>query len=259
MMEFDDLNRAIEASASSGRTVHVFFRDDDADDDIPNFHRLLDIFHERHAPINLEVIPGTLTSRGADSLLRRWNQAGGLIELNQHGWIHANHETEGRKHEFGPSRNYEQQFLDIQRGRDVLNDVFGSAWRPVFTPPWNRCTRDTLRVLDELGFAVLSRDTSELSTTGYGFREISITLDIFSWKNGATLKASTNINECLTSQVRAGGLIGILLHHKVMTPEAFGTVDRLLETLTRSEAIRIHTFESVLKLVAEKEAQACMA
>jgi peptidoglycan/xylan/chitin deacetylase (PgdA/CDA1 family) len=244
MTPFDELKQALDTAAACGRNVDVFFRDDDADDDLPNLHCLLDTFGERGAPINLEVIPGTLTSRGADLLQRRRKQ--GLIELNQHGWMHTNHEAAGRKYEFGPSRNYAQQFEDIERGRDVLNSIFAGDWRPVFTPPWNRCTRDTLRAVDELGFAALSRDASEAPVTDHRFCEISTTFDIYTWKNGAAMKPEAVVAASLAAQVRAGHAIGILLHHKVMTPEAFEIVGNLLDQFRQSSAVRLHTFESAM-------------
>ena len=65
----NDCNRRLETQLSTqrspaGRTVEVFFRDDDADDDLPNLHRLLDLFLGCSAPISLAVIPGTLTGSG---------------------------------------------------------------------------------------------------------------------------------------------------------------------------------------------------
>jgi hypothetical protein len=47
-----------------------------------------------------------------------------LIELDQHGWQHTNHETTGRKCEFGPSRSYEQQYADIAQGKALLEAAF---------------------------------------------------------------------------------------------------------------------------------------
>ena len=75
------------------------------------------------------------------------------IAVHQHGLAHANNEPEGRKHEFGPSRSYEEQRRDIESGRALLRERLDGVLEPIFTPPWNRCTRDTALCLAELGFA----------------------------------------------------------------------------------------------------------
>jgi peptidoglycan/xylan/chitin deacetylase (PgdA/CDA1 family) len=258
MTAIEDLRQSLDSSLKSGlgRPIDVFFRDDDADDDVPNLHRLLDLFGERAAPINLAVIPGTLSAPGAELLLRCRHRAPAIIELGQHGWMHTNHEMAGRKCEFGPSRRYPQQLEDIARGRDLLNRAFGAAWHNAFIPPWNRCTSDTLRALDELGFSVLSADESATST-GYRLCEIPVTFDIFTWKKGAALKAESDIAAGIAAQVRAGKSIGILLHHKIMTRDAFGAVATLLDEFARSQAVRLHTLHGLLALRPGEELSPC--
>jgi peptidoglycan/xylan/chitin deacetylase (PgdA/CDA1 family) len=171
--------------------------------------------------------------------------------------MHINHELEARKCEFGPSRAYARQLEDIQRGLTTLNAAFGNQWHKAFTPPWNRCTADTLRALDELGFAVLSRDESEGSRAGRRFCEIPVTFDIFTWKQGAALKSQSDIAAGIAAQVRAGNRIGILLHHKVMTPAAFHTVASLLKDFRRSPAARLHTLGSLAKSKPQGELSPC--
>ena len=75
------------------------------------------------------------------------------VGLHQHGLAHVNHEREGRKCEFGPSRDAAAQRRDIADGRERLAALLGDRVDPIFTPPWNRCTADTGAVLAELGFA----------------------------------------------------------------------------------------------------------
>jgi peptidoglycan/xylan/chitin deacetylase (PgdA/CDA1 family) len=257
MSAIDPLKDALDSAFVDGRTVDVFFRDDDADDNRPNLHRLLDLFLECFAPISLAVIPGTLTGSGAELLGRLHNQAPQLVELIQHGWVHINHELEGRKCEFGPSRVYACQLEDIERGRDTLNAAFGNRWHKAFTPPWNRCTGDTLRALDELGFTVLSRDVSETSGAGRRFCEIPVTFDIFTWKKGVTLKSESDIAAGIAAQVRAGNRIGILLHHKVMTADAFRLVASLLKEFRRSPQVKLHTLGSLANSQRQGELSAC--
>lgn len=229
---------------AAGQTINVFFRDDDVDEDEPTLRQLIEMFQRLQTPINLEIIPARLTD-DCVRLLRRQDRS--LFELNQHGWRHVNHETEGRKCEFGPSRSYEEKLTDLANGQARLNEAFGGDWSQVFTPPWNRCTTDTFRALDELGFAALSKDQGNQPVAGYRFREISITLDLYRWKGEPAMKSPEHIVDELVRQVNEPNAVGIMLHHKVMNSAAFGFVGQLIETLRESAAVRFHTFQSLLR------------
>jgi hypothetical protein len=222
------------------RNVGVFFRDDDADQDLPQLRQLLQLFASREAPLSLAVIPGTLTPEAARMLARLPLS----FELHQHGWLHANHELQGRKCEFGPSRGYAQQRRDIELGREKLRAMLGCGRvAPVFTPPWNRCTGDTARALLELEFEVLSKDRS----AAVGMREMSISVDLFAWKQGAMLKPLSQVaTEIESASLASSGPVGILLHHKVMSDEAFAVAEELLDTLR--PIARFHTLETACQL-----------
>lgn len=228
------------------RSVNVFFRDDDVADDEPSLRRLLDLFAEFQVPINLEIIPGKLTE-AAVSLLRAYRETHpDLFEFHQHGWMHVNHEREGRKCEFGASRSFNEQLADIRQGRGVLLDAFGEAFSPVFTPPWNRCTEATYRALDQLQFRALSKLRGKTEVTSYGFRELSVTLDLFRWKGGATMKEPGEFTEELHAQLREFDTVGIMLHHQVMDEAAFEFLALLLEELRGLGQIRFQTFQRLL-------------
>ncbi len=225
------------------RRPDIFFRDDDADRDIPELRRLLDVFGSKRTPISLAVIPGTLSPDGA-RLLRDLAEAP-WVELHQHGWMHTNHEPEGRKCEFGPSRGLAQQRLDIMRGRERLLDQLGDRCVPIFTPPWNRCTSETCRALVELGFTALSKDQSPCPAA-VDIPEASIAVDIFTWKRGPQLKSAEGIGAELLKRFRRSEPVGILLHHKVMAGQAFALVESLLATL--APVARFHSLEAACRL-----------
>src|SRR3989475_12215339 len=84
----------------------------------------------------------------------------------------------------------------------LFRSVFHDKFHPVFAPPWNRCTGDTLRVLDRLGFRVLSRHKIEAGATGYSFREIPVTLDLYRWKGGVTMASTAELLMNLLCQMR---------------------------------------------------------
>ena len=233
------------AADRASKPVHLFLRDDDINEDEETLRELLDVSLARGVGINLEVIPGTLTDACARLIADHKRFTPDLVQLDQHGWLHTNHELAGRKCEFGPSRSYAQQYDDIARGKALLESTLPELISPVFTPPWNRCTTDTLRVLDELGFTTFSGLRGSIPVTGYRVQEISVTLDLYQWKGGAMLKEPALIIADLIRQIQAGAPIGLLLHHKVMDRRAFAFLDRLLATLRGYAFIQCHTFSSL--------------
>ena len=239
------LRRHLEDCAAAGRQLDLFVRDDDADVDEETLRHLLDITYSRCAPLNVAIIPGRLTDAGTLLLDHYKRFCPTLLELHQHGWRHVNHEAEGRKCEFGISRSFEQQFEDIASGRAKLEACFEERFFPAFTPPWNRCAETTYQVLDALDFRVLSKDAGAQPVSRYGFQEISVTLDVYRWRGGATFKDPEEIIEQLAAQIQTRRPIGLMLHHKVMDADAFAFVDRLLEVLGHHPAARFHTFSTL--------------
>lgn len=245
----------LERLQKEERKIKIFFRDDDVDVEGDTLTRLLDLFLSQGVPINLEIIPKSLTDPAIKLLHEYKRSHGSILELNQHGWQHLNHERVGKKCEFGISRGLDEQLEDISRGKSRLEEIFGHSFYPVFTPPWNRCTVDTFRVLDQLCFRVLSKDMGKQPIKGYSFMEISTTLDLFSWKGGAALKPPEKIVGELISQMGVLPAIGILLHHKVMDAEVFSLLETLIEELKQYPIVKFYTFQGLIES-AEKDSMA---
>ena len=242
-----DLRNSLASHQAKQQDLHLFLRNDDVDVDEEPLRHLLDIALARNVPVNLAIIPGRLTAATVAVLKNALRADPSLFSLNQHGWLHVNHEPIGRRCEFGPARSPAQQIEDIARGKAVLAAAFADQFFPVFTPPWNRCTVDTYAALDELGFSVLSKDQGTEPLVDYRFREFSTTLDLFTWKGGATMKAQEDIVRALIAQMRGLPVVGLLLHHKVMNAEAFRFLDQLLSELTGSPVVRFHTFQTLVQ------------
>ena len=195
--------------------VEVFFRDDDAGWRDDRLRTLLDVFGARGLPLDVAAIPQALGPGMARELVARG------VAVHQHGLAHVNHEPDGRKYEFGPSRSRELQRRDIEAGRALLADRLGGAVEPIFTPPWNRCTRDTAECLAELGFAVLSRESRAEPFGVLRLRELPISLDFvrlapddLTWRFAA-----------------ARPPIGVMFHHAEMDDAAMQRTDELLALL----------------------------
>lgn len=241
------LQEGLDRVSQTRSVIPIFLRDDDIDEDEESLRHLLDITLSRTVPMNLQIIPKTLTEGGI-RILKDFNRVNpDLVSLNQHGWSHINHEPVGRKCEFGTSRNFQEQLEDIRRGKTILETIFPMRFFPVFTPPWNRCTSDTFKALDTLGFQILSKDLGKHPITDYSFTEISTSLDLFTWKGEAKMKNPQDIVQLLLSQFENLEIIGILLHHKVMNTKSFAFLDQLLRELAHWPNIEFHTFQTLLQ------------
>jgi len=241
------LRKRLERCERERRPIDVFLRDDDVGQEERGLRRLLSTALTRAVPLCLEVIPGILTDSQVNLLTEFKHFSPTLLELNQHGWMHFNHELNGTKAEFGANRAFAQQLEDIARGKAILERTFAERFHAVFTPPWNRCTEVTLQALDQLGFRVLSRSRGHVEATGHRFREIPITIDLYSRKLGKQMRPRDEMLGDLLGQIDEGVTIGLLLHHPVMEEDAFGFVEGLLDVLTSSPAVRFHTFRSLMK------------
>ena len=203
--------------------VDVFFRDDDAGWEDERLLELIARFAEHGLPVDLAVIPAELSPALAERL------AGAHAGLHQHGYAHTNHQVEGRKCEFGPARSRAQQRDDIAAGQARLVELLGDRVDPFFTPPWNRCTRETGEVLVELASTLLSRE-HRAEPLGL-LPELPVHLDV------ARL-APDELDSRFAERVRAGGPVGVMFHHGVMEPDDMERASELLALLAGHERVR---------------------
>ncbi len=212
----------------------VFVRDDDAGWDDARLVALLDTMAVARVPIDLAVIPQATGEALVHELRSRFDLAPSLLGLHQHGFAHANHEVEGRKCEFGPARALEQQRADRALGRRKLLAWFGRRLDPIFTPPWNRCTPQTARVLAELGFSALSRDASAPAQDV--LPEIPIHVDWCRLRredpSGSSLVAT------LARLAASGETLGLMLHHAAMDTIDLALLAAWLPALVRHPNVR---------------------
>lgn len=219
-MWLDPLRAALD---DTPRPVDFFFRDDDAGWDDERLFAMLEVVEGHSLPLDLAVIPEALAPSLGRALLERSDACEGRLGLHQHGLAHRSHEPEGRKCEFGPSRGREAQRRDLVEGQRVLDEWLPGRTQPVFTPPWNRCTRVTAEVLAELGFRVLSRHVSEPGLAVPGLAEMPVSVDwSYAKRDGR----------------RLGDPVGVNLHHAVMDDEELGLLDELCGLLAAHDAVR---------------------
>ena len=225
----DPLRKALDESETQ---IDFFFRDDDVGWSNDEFRALLACFRRHSVPLDVAAIPTALTAELADELCALHAETPAAIGVHQHGFAHTNHESFGRKCEFGSLRTHQDQYRDIQLGKMKLEGMLGSALDPIFTPPWNRCTAITGECLRELGFRVLSRDASAPSVLLSGLKELPISIDWFAKKNGKRLSFQF-LGTLIARMVKQARPIGIMLHHELMSAaerESLGDLLVLLST-----------------------------
>lgn len=212
--------------------VQIFFRDDDAGWDDQRLYALLDCFRAPQIPIDLAVIPQSISQSLADTLLARWLSNPLLLGLHQHGFSHSNHELEGRKCEFGNSRSHEQQFRDLQAGKQHLEQLLGSALDKIFTPPWNRCNQITADSLTQLGFLALSRNVGAATINAGTLQEIPVAIDWCGIKTKST-QPWPAISHAITEHLQQEHPepLGIMLHHAVMDNDDLDHLQVLLQLI----------------------------
>ena len=137
----------------------------------------------------------------------RARRAPARLGFHQHGLAHRNHQREGRKCEFGPSRPAAAQLADIGEGVRLLAAGLGAAGGPIFTPPWNRCTEDTGHCLAAFGFTALSRESRAPALEVEGLAELLVTVDWFAHRKGVRLTRA-EVGELLATGCRTVGRWG---------------------------------------------------
>lgn len=238
---------ALDAAAAP---LPFFFRDDDVGWGHPRLISLLDLFSAHGLPIDLAVIPCELDRGMAADLVTRPR-----VGLHQHGLAHVNHESEGRKCEFGPSRDAAAQRRDIEAGRARLADLLGAFVDPIFTPPWNRCTADTGRCLAELGFVALSREGRAEPLRTPGLHELPVTVDwVADWT--ADRLAPGDLGRRLGDAIASGQRVGLMFHHAIMDAADMRRAAELLALLGTHDRVRA---ASMMELVGETATAAGVA
>lgn len=238
----DDLRRALDATAGP---FDFFFRDDDAGWADGRLLALLDLFERHELPLDVAAIPRALTPALASELRARVAAAPERLDVHQHGYAHLNHEAEGRKCEFGPSRPRGFQRLDIEAGRRLLADVHGLNVSDIFTPPWNRCTEATGEALRACGFRVLSRDVTARPLGINGLCELPVRVDWFARRKGLRLSRE-ELGASLAAAVGdPASPIGVMFHHELMDEAELTSAGELLALLAAHPSARCRLMSSL--------------
>jgi hypothetical protein len=240
------LQELFDAARQMSRPIRIFFRADDIGRIDSNFIRLMQLFADFEMPLCLALVPQWLTAdnwRQISSLALKKD----LFCWHQHGFNHINHEAVGKKCEFGEDRPIEAIRHDILAGRMKLEHLLTDSFLPVFTPPWNRCSKAAMQVLQELDFLALSRSTNAQPPALTGLPDLVINIDLHTRKETDPKQAKDNLMaECKTAL--ESGCMGFMLHHQRMNDNAFLFLEHLLGSINSGPRLVPCTFRELLEI-----------
>lgn len=242
----DQLAACIDRADHARRdTTAVFFRADDIAVPSRRMTRLTELFNRYDCPLGLAVVPAWLTVPRWKALHRQAGRRPDLWCWHQHGWQHHNHETEGKKQEFGPSRGRDAIFNDLDRGRGRLQAIMGDAFVPIFTPPWNRCDKITLALLQEMGYKAVSRSQGSQPPPPETLPDLAVGVDLHTDRTPSAADGWQRLTDRLEKGL-CRPACGIMIHHQRMNDAAFCFLERLLDTLNRHSRMHMIAMQDLL-------------
>ena len=225
--------------------VPVFFRADDIGIPSANFQRLIASFLRHRIPLCLATVPSWLNEERLEELRRITGKNNSQWCWHQHGYLHRNYETEGKKQEFGPVRPEKDIKKSLKQGKKRLENLLDMDFQPFFTPPWNRCSTETIKILADLGFKALSRSHGARPETIAALPDIQVNVDLHTRKEQSATIGFANLSDELEQAISAGQC-GIMIHHRRMNSRAFDFLDILLENIAKSPSLIPVLFNDLL-------------
>lgn len=233
----DFVTPVLRALDALDQPLDLFIRDDDAGWSDDTLLALLDVTARARVPIDLAAIPLAVSPLLALELNARIDAMPGLLAVHQHGCAHLNHQTEGRKCEFGDARDAHRHRADLMGGRLLLEGCFGARLQRFFTPPWNRCAELTPALLAELGYRALSRDRGAPRQSA--LPELPVDID---WSRQHREGGLPQVAHALATAVRERGRLrqslGLMLHHAAMSVDELDALGQALSAWARHPQAR---------------------
>ncbi len=226
------LKRAIARGLQGGQgEAQIFFRADDIGVPGKQFSQLIQLFRDHHLPLCLALVPTWLTTARFKTLQTLTGEDSSQWCWHQHGWLHRNHESSGKKQEFGSGRPAEKQLADLKKGKERLLNITEDSFAPFFTPPWNRCSLETLQGLKDLHFIAVSRSQRAQPLSPPDLPDLQVNIDLHTRKEA---DPETSLKTFLVEleQGIASGSGGIMIHHQRMNQTAFDFLTLLLSIIT---------------------------
>lgn len=241
MTTWDDLDGELDVWQRIGRTISLWWRDDDAVEPTPALDRLLALAGNYHIPVGLAVIPAR-----AKKSLPGYLEDHPYCSVLQHGYDHANHAPEGeKKAEYGTHRDRKKMLAELRKGRDRMKDFPRSL--PVLVPPWNRIDGDLLANLGEAGFGAVSTfGPRAAARPAPNLRQVNTHCDPVAWHTDRKFMGESAALDQIIAHLSARRLgradpfepTGILTHHLAMDEAGWTFLETLFERSLANKAVK---------------------
>lgn len=240
------ISLAIEKGSRKSKTAPmVFFRADDIGIPSNEFTHLIDRFRKHQMPLCLATVPTWLTAHRLSALQKITGGSKEQWYWHQHGYLHRNFEQQGKNQEFGPARSYSDITSSLEKGKIRLDHLLGTLNQPVFTPPWNRCSQETLQSLEMLNFNAISRSRGAKPPTVQSLPDFQVNVDLHTRKESSSEQGFQNLLAEI-EQALASGRCGVMLHHQRMNARAVQFLDTLLQCFKKEPGIFFVHFGDLL-------------
>ena len=244
-------NRLHEAAErwTGNHAPAVFFRADDIGAGGRAFEALCRLFRHHETPLAMAVVPAWISQVRREQLFHSAPLEEPLWGWHQHGWRHVNWQRTGKKSEFGEQRPFEKQWRDIWQGRQKMEEIFLDRFIPVFTPPWNRLSPLTVKIVQQLNFRGISlagplpRGARQPS----GLANLRVQIDLHTRKAREPEKDYLDLLDELTALMGKKEPIGIMVHHHRMSLFAFDFLHELLTVLNHHSQVDLQGFRNFLE------------
>lgn len=237
------ITRALDQAAGEGRSIELWWRDDDAVAPSGALDRLLALARRTACPVAIAAIPAEALPALAERLREE-----PLASILVHGLTHANHAPAGdRKAEFGRHRPYAALRRDADEGLQLARERFGRLAIPVFVPPWNRLAPDLVGALPGVGYRGLSTAGPRLGQEAApGLVQANVHIDPIEWRGRRGLASRDKIVATLVGAMDGrppGGRhdepVGLLTHHLIHDEPVWAFCEALIELLASHPAVQM--------------------
>lgn len=221
MTDWSPLRTELAIWRAEGRSLPIWWRDDDAVEETAALDQLLDLAERTGVPVHLAVIP----QFASQSLAKRCAATPWAVPI-VHGWSHQNHAPAGqKKSEFGHQRP--GAATDAAAAISQMEKLFGPTFVKVFVPPWNRIAPEVIGILPDLGYIGVSTFTPRQAHYAQpGLTQINTHIDPMDWRGSRGLIPPEQIIQHMVTLLRdrrAGKTdaiepLGLLTHHLVHNP-----------------------------------------
>ena len=238
MTGWSDLQRELDLWGSQGRTPTLWWRDDDAVEPSADLDRAMALAEAAAVPLAVAIIPARNRLSAVDF--------SGPVTPVQHGYAHRNHAgPEAKKSELGAERRADHVIAELMTGRDVLEKAFGSAFRPVLVPPWNRLGAHLPPLLPELGYAGLSQFGARDRPAIGAMRIVNAHVDIIDWKgsrgfvgaDAALAQAISHLQARRKGTADPAEATGVLTHHRAHDAGCWDFLEKLFAVTADTNAV----------------------